>query len=54
VTAIKAWLQALQDKHALMSVVTVRGIMLATILQMEPQILEHTFTDSSKFQASDS
>lgn len=51
-TAIKAQLQALREVHAPMSVVTVRGIMLAVILQMGPQIVEHTVTDDSKFQAS--
>ena len=36
-----------------MSVITARAIMLATILEMEPQILEETFSDGTTFQASD-
>ncbi|KAJ7577704.1 hypothetical protein C8J56DRAFT_729350, partial [Mycena floridula] len=54
VTAIKARLQSLRDEHAPITVVTARGVMLATIMEMAPEILEFTFKDGSKFAASDS
>lgn len=35
------------------TVITVRGIMIATIMQQKPEILEQTFKDGSTFRASD-
>jgi hypothetical protein len=37
-----------------LTVVTVHRMLLATIMRMNPEILEKTFKDGSKFQASDS
>jgi hypothetical protein len=36
-----------------LTVVTVRGMLLATIMRMNPEILEKMFKDGSKFRASD-
>ncbi|THU76846.1 hypothetical protein K435DRAFT_703867, partial [Dendrothele bispora CBS 962.96] len=40
---ITARLQALRDARAPISVITVRAVMLATIVDLAPEILEHTF-----------
>ncbi|KAE9395696.1 hypothetical protein BT96DRAFT_1043228 [Gymnopus androsaceus JB14] len=53
-TAIRKQLAALREAKAPVTVVTAQGIMLAIILRMKPEILEQTFPDGSKFQASDS
>ena len=50
---IKDRLIALRKSRAPLTVVTVRGIMLATIIHMNPEILEMSFKDGSKFRASD-
>jgi hypothetical protein len=53
VNTIKDRLIALRKSRAPLTVVTVRGIMLATIIHMNPEILEKPFKDGSKFRASD-
>ena len=50
---IKDRLIALRKSRAPLTVVTVRGIMLATIIHMNPGILKMSFKDGSKFRASD-
>ena len=50
---IKDRLIALRKSRAPLTVVTVRGIMLATIIHMNPEILEMSFKDGSKFRVSD-
>ncbi|KAF5323141.1 hypothetical protein D9758_018984 [Tetrapyrgos nigripes] len=54
VKAITSRLQLLCDSKAPISVITARGIMLATIADMTPALLSHTFKDGSTFQASES
>ncbi|THU79534.1 hypothetical protein K435DRAFT_627716, partial [Dendrothele bispora CBS 962.96] len=52
VDTIKCRLQALRDTKSPVSVITARAIMLGTIMEMAPEILD--YTDSSHFQASES
>jgi hypothetical protein len=54
VNTLKDRLIKLRKTGAPLTVVTARGIMLATIIQMNPEILEITFKDGSNFRASDS
>ncbi|KAF5347663.1 hypothetical protein D9758_014853 [Tetrapyrgos nigripes] len=54
VKAITSRLQLLRDSKAPISVITARGIMLATIVDMAPALLSHTFKDGSTFQALES
>jgi hypothetical protein len=50
---VKKWLILLCNSSALVSVITARGLMLATIMWMQPEILEKTFKDSSTFRTLD-
>ena len=51
---VKEQLKHLRDNHAQISLVTVRGIMLAVIISKAPELLEKKFVDGSTFHASDS
>ncbi|KAG6850242.1 hypothetical protein C0991_010546, partial [Blastosporella zonata] len=51
---IKAHLQFLCDGGAPITLVTARGVMIATILSVDPSLLKKEFRDGSTFQASDS
>jgi hypothetical protein len=51
---LKDRLIKLRKTGAPLTVVTARGIMLATIIQMNPEILKIKFKDGSNFRASDS
>lgn len=50
---IKRRLLALRNVSAPLSVITIRGVMLATIMLMKPIILEVQYRDRSTFRASD-
>ncbi|KAF4617264.1 hypothetical protein D9613_005664 [Agrocybe pediades] len=52
--AIEGRLLSLQKANAPITVVTIRGIILATITTMKPEMLEARFSDGSTFKASDS
>ncbi|THU80448.1 hypothetical protein K435DRAFT_695678, partial [Dendrothele bispora CBS 962.96] len=54
VEVIKTRLRDLRSSGAPLSVITARGVMIATIMEQKPEILDKTFPDGSKFQASDS
>jgi hypothetical protein len=51
---IKECLTALCQSSVPLTVITVRGIMITTIVQEEPEIMEHIFKDGSRFKASGS
>lgn len=51
---IKERLKALRSSLAPLTVITARGVMVATILRNKPEILQRTFSDGSTFRASDS
>ncbi|KAF8193422.1 hypothetical protein BJ912DRAFT_241100 [Pholiota molesta] len=51
--AIKARLLSLREAGAPLTVITMRGIMLAVITVMEPSILDLPYRDGSTFKASD-
>ena len=51
--AIKKYLTRLRSSGAPLTVVTIRGVMLAMIIKMEPKILEARYRDGSTFKASD-
>ncbi len=51
---IKKVLKALQDFSALVTSVTVCGVVIATIPHMKPEIFERRARDGSQFQCSDS
>ena len=44
---------ALRDVGACMTLTTCRGVLLATILELKPEMLEEVFSDGSTFRASD-
>jgi len=54
VNAIKDQLKSLRLGNAPLTVVTVRGIFIATIIHMEPEILQKQHQDGSTFRASES
>jgi hypothetical protein len=54
VTSVKEQLQILREHGAQISVITARGMLLATIMLSAPEILEKKFKDGSTFLASDS
>jgi DDE superfamily endonuclease len=54
VSSVKSRLEAIRGTGAEVSVITVRGMMLATIISSAPEILEKTFKDGSTFRASES
>jgi hypothetical protein len=54
VDAIKTRLIALRKGGSPLTIVTARGIILATILHTKPEILDKKFKDGSTFRASDS
>jgi hypothetical protein len=54
VEAIMKCLQWLRDAAAPITLVTVRGIVVATILKMAPEIFEKQAPDGTSFQCSDS
>jgi hypothetical protein len=54
VEAIKKRLRDLREAGVPLTVITARGIMLATIIRMAPDILHRKFKDGSTFRASDS
>jgi hypothetical protein len=54
VDEIKRRLQLLRESKVAVTVVTARALILATILEMEPEILEQKFRDGSTFKASES
>ena len=54
VQEIKSRLETICEGKAPISVVTVRAVILATIMEMDPHILHKTFNDGTTFQASDS
>ncbi len=51
---IKKVLKALQDFSALVTLVTVCEVVIATIPHMKPEIFERRARDGSQFQCSDS
>ncbi|VDC01763.1 unnamed protein product [Peniophora sp. CBMAI 1063] len=53
VAAINKRLVGLRKDGAPISLVSARGVVVATILHMAPEIFEKTFADGSKFRASD-
>lgn len=53
VKAIREKLEALRDGAAPVSLVTVRGIFVATILNLAPEIFDITYKDGSKFRCSE-
>lgn len=54
VTAVKTTLEGVRKSGAPISIITARGIMVATIIKTAPEILEKTFQDGSSFRCSDS
>lgn len=54
VTAVKTILEGVRKSGAPISIITARGIMVATIIKTAPEILEKTFRDGSSFRCSDS
>ena len=54
VDAISTWLEHLHDTAAPITLITVRGIAVATILKMAPKIFEKKAADGSTFRCSDS
>ena len=54
VALVKEQLKCLRENHAPVTLVTVRGIMLAVIISKAPELLEKKFADGSTFRASDS
>jgi hypothetical protein len=53
VDAIKSCLLQLRGNHAPLTVITMRGVILATVTTMRPEILQAKFGDGSTFKASD-
>ena len=51
---VKERLKALRSSSAPLTVITARGVMVATILKNKPEILQRAFSDGSTFQASES
>ena len=54
VASVKEQLECLRKNHAQVTLVTVRGIMLAIVISKAPELLEKKFADGSRFRASDS
>ena len=54
VALVKEQLKCLCENHAPVTLVTVRGIMLAVIISKAPELLEKKFADGSTFRTSDS
>jgi len=54
VKAIREKLEALRDASAPITLVTVRGIFIATIMKLAPEIFDIEYKDGSKFQCSES
>jgi hypothetical protein len=53
-TKIKSQLSELRKNSIGLSLISVCGVMVATIIREQPVIMEHTFKDGSTFHASDS
>jgi hypothetical protein len=54
VDAIKMRLEFLREKNAPVSLITARAMIVATILEMKPNIFGHKFKDGSSFRVSES
>ena len=54
VALVKKQLRCLRENHAQVTLVTMRGIMLAVVISKAPDFFEKEFADGSTFRASDS